>query len=279
MNKTPRLSKSGIEYLDYVWNFYSGCLHKKMGICPVDNCWAEGIVNRFGDHYPNGFEPTYYPEAFLSPLYLKKPSIIGCAFMGDLFGDWVDPDKKFHSTMPSGKASITMSLRGWIFTTIKQCPQHTFLFLTKNPKQLVNWGNFPDNCWVGVSATAPSQYIAALAGLSEVKCGKKFISFEPLLYQVMMGEGLKNVDWVIIGLQTPFSPKTAPKIEWITEIVEACDKVKVPVFLKNNLYPLLILRDGVEKFWIIDGDKGHLRQELPATLLFGVTLNKGDGAK
>jgi len=49
----------------------------------------------------------------------------------------------------------------------------------------------------------------------------------------------------------------------VREIVEACAKAGIPVFLKNNLYPLLSLRDGVEKFWIIDGDKGYLRQELP----------------
>jgi hypothetical protein len=34
MTKTPRLGKSGIEYLDYVWNFYSGCRHKEEGKCP-----------------------------------------------------------------------------------------------------------------------------------------------------------------------------------------------------------------------------------------------------
>jgi hypothetical protein len=80
MNKTLRLSKSGIEYLTHCWNFYSGCYNWKNGVCPVEKCWAKGITERFPGHYPNGFEPTIYPEAFLSPLHLKKPSIIGCAF-------------------------------------------------------------------------------------------------------------------------------------------------------------------------------------------------------
>ncbi len=119
MMNRARLSKSGIEYLDYAWNFYSGCYHKQIGICRVDKCWAEGITKRMAHNYPAGFNPAIYPEAFVSPVHLRKPSIIGCAFMGDLFGDWVNPDEKFRTTMPSGKASTTMSLKGWIFTTIK----------------------------------------------------------------------------------------------------------------------------------------------------------------
>jgi hypothetical protein len=100
MTNMPRLSKSGIEWLrnpdgsqGYSWNFYSGCENKERGICLVPNCWARSITERFPAHYPNGFKPTFYPDAFLSPLSLKKPFIIGVCFMGDLFGDWVDPNK------------------------------------------------------------------------------------------------------------------------------------------------------------------------------------------
>ena len=49
-------------------------------------------------------------------------------------------------------------------------------------------------------------------------------------------EELKQM-WVIIGSQTrPYKP---PKIEWVREIVEACDKARIPVFLKDNLKPLI----------------------------------------
>lgn len=184
MNKTPRLSKSGIEYLDYGWNFYSGCHNKKLGICPVQNCWAEAITKRMAHNYPNGFEPTIYREAFLSPLGLKKPSIIGCAFMGDLFGDWVKPDERIEAMMPSGKASIRMSLKGWIFTTIQQCPRHTFLFLTKCPWNLPQWSPFPLNVWLGVSATNQRQFDEAVKYLKDIEATVKFISFEPLLERV-----------------------------------------------------------------------------------------------
>jgi len=242
MNKMIRLSKSGIEYLDYVWNFYSGCENQKRGICLVPNCWAEGIVNRFQNHYPNGFKPTFYPEAFLSPLHLKKPSVIGVAFMGDLGGDWVDPDRKFHSTMPSEKASITMSLKGWIFTTIEQCPQHKFLFLTKCPWNLIKWSPFPDNCWVGVTATNQETFYEAAKCLADIKASVKYISAEPMLGRIIFPAWIGGVlNWIIVGSQTkPYKP---PKIEDVEEVVRACDKAGIPIFLKDNLKPLLEKQD------------------------------------
>jgi len=116
MNKTPRLSRSGIEYLDYVWNFESGCTNG----CPY--CYARKIVHRFPDHYPTRFEPTIYPEALLSPLYIKKPSIIGCCYMGDLFDDAIDPGQKIDRLLPSGVGTMSISLKGWIYTTISSVP-------------------------------------------------------------------------------------------------------------------------------------------------------------
>jgi hypothetical protein len=59
-----------------------------------------------------------------------------------------------------------------------------------------------------------------------------------------MGHGLDGflgnnggIGWLIIGTQTnPYKP---PEIEWVREIVEAADKARIPVFLKDNLRPLL----------------------------------------
>ena len=70
---------------------------------------------------------------------------------------------------------------------------------------------------------------------------------------------------IIIGQQTPVRPATTPKIEWIKEIVEAADKAGVPVFLKNNLEPLLVTVKNDQKYaplWA-NGGYGNLRQEFP----------------
>lgn len=100
----------------------------------------------------------------------------------------------------------------------------------------------------------------------------KFLSFEPLFrwsnddLPEQWQEGFESLDWAIVGQQTPVSKKTEPRIEWIQEIVQAADQAGVPVFLKDNLEPL-IFKDAISGQaalamgllnWV-----GELRQELP----------------
>lgn len=287
MNKLIRLSPTGIEYGDCAWNFASGCGNNIDGKCKAGGfkCWAYSISQRFEGHYPNGFKPTIYPEALLSPLYLKKPSRILCAFMGDLF--WNCPEFNPQGHIYKSEYLITVNqldtLREMLFWVIEQCPQHTFLFLTKQPQNLIKWSPFPDNCWVGVSVTNPSMLCEASYMLKNVEAKIKYLSFEPLIdfeqlpgtldWQRWIEYNLtfyNKINWVIIGSQTkPYKP---PKIEWVKEIVEACDKAGIPVFLKDNLKPLIITKDKPYQFGVgpllitekrDEGYKYHLRQELP----------------
>ena len=242
MNKLIRLSKTGIEYGDYAWNFASGCGNNLEGRCKAGGfrCWAYSISQRFEGHYPNGFKPTIYPDALLSPLYLKKPSRILCAFMGDLFWDCpeFDPHRPVSITFPDGQQIINCSLNLVVKDIIQHCPQHTFLFLTKQPQNLIKFSPFPDNCWVGVSATDNEMAFDASCNMASVKARIKYISFEPLLGRI--SPAILNlltcrlgVQWVIIGSQS--KPDIYAKEEWIQEIESACNKARIPVFEKKNL--------------------------------------------
>lgn len=267
MNKTPRLSNTDIEYLDKVWNFASGCGKG------CSYCYAEKITRRFTNYYPNGFEPTIYPEALISPLHLKKPSRIGVCYMGDLFWDCPEfvPDKVIDGWRAEGFGVLgTATLKETIQAVMARCPQHTFVFLTKQPQNLQKFSPFPDNAWVGVSATDTDSFMKAGQSFDDMDNKMHFVSFEPLLdwnfelgcmglHDFMIDAGIK---WVIIGSLTGTYQKLIedahkypdltltkskgikwtlqPKIEWVQEIVEACDKADIPVFLKDNLKPLLL---------------------------------------
>jgi len=255
---TPRLSDSGIEYLDKVWNFASGC---KNG---CSYCYAEKIVKRFSNHYPNGFTPTLYPNALLSPLYLKKPSRIGVCFMGDLFTDCPEfnPDRKniLRGFTEEGSYWPDISLKRILWYVIESCPQHTFVFLTKQPQNLIKFSPFPDNCWVGVSATDYRMATDACGWLDNVVAKIKYLSIEPFLSwnedinTSAFVNWISDIKWLIIGAQTkPYKP---PKIEWVKEIVDTCDKAKILVFIKNNLFPLF--KDELNYL-----NKSWLRQEMP----------------
>jgi len=197
--------------------------------CPLgESCYARRLYKRF----------KWNPEirfdlAVANALAkIKKPSRIFWGSTMELFGDWINPE--------------WMRL---IMEATKRHSEHTHIFLTKQPQNLIKWSPFPDNYWVGVSATNNQMYREAIYNLAHIKAKVKYISFEPLLENIKVNTFNDFINWVIIGACTPYSVKTAPKIEWVREIVEAADKAEIPVFQKNNLRTLL-------------GD--NLRQEFPA---------------
>ncbi|MDF2889768.1 MAG: hypothetical protein K0R80_135 [Clostridia bacterium] len=257
------MNKSKIEWCDYTWNPVTGCLHG----CKY--CYAERIANRFAskvytknknnfaidlksdlhipyksnegkiEPYPAGFQPTFHRYRLDEPKQKTKPSRIFVSSMGDLFGEWVPED--------------------WIkqvFETVKQCPQHTFMFLTKNPKRylalLATYGSgfFPTNALYGASADSKDMLYAARNVFYDIvdhndEWGsniKTFYSIEPLLedmedefkYDHLKGQPFDWCDWVIVGAQTGLGA-VAPKAEWVQHIIDACRHEGVPVFLKNNL--------------------------------------------
>ncbi|MDP2726278.1 MAG: DUF5131 family protein [Dehalococcoidia bacterium] len=280
-----RLSRSSIEYLDYVWNFASGCLHGGTGVCPVgDLCWARKTTERFKAHYPKGFEPTIYPEARLSPLRLKSPATIGVCFMGDLFGDWVNPETQV--LFEDGYNS----LKQYLHFVLKSCPQHTFIFLTKAPWNLERWGSWPDNAWVGASICIDWMVPRTIDNLCGIQAGCKWLSIEPMLsWTALTGYDFARagISWLVIGALTgsrkdmeaarvkwpeltlmPFGPKWSlqPPVSWVQEIVEAAEKAGVKIWLKNNVVPGL-MRGESSLFprWARRAGPG-LRQALPSDL-------------
>lgn len=205
------MNKTKIEWCDYTIN-------PVKGLCPMacSYCYARRMYKRFKWNPEIEFEP-------ISKLP-KNPSRIFVGSTMELFGVWID-------------AYWLNS----IFKTVRDNPQHIFIFLTKLPQNLLPWTPFPQNCWVGATATNKAQYRDAVIGLNSINAKIKFISFEPLLEHIPVASfySLRGINWIICGQQTPISKATEPKIEWITEIVKAADKMEIPVFLKNNLEGLL----------------------------------------
>ena len=223
------MNKTQIEWTNYTIN-------PVKGMCPVacPYCYARAMYKRFKWNPEIRFDWSVAND-------LSKMKAGSRVFWGstiELFGDWVDPE--------------WMRL---IFEAVKRHSNLTHIFLTKQPQNLIKFNPFPENCYVGVSATNHEQYKNAILLADTYEAKVKFISFEPLLEMPVLhpvhflAEGIK---WVIIGAQTkPYKP---PKIEWVQEIVEACDKAGIPVFLKDNLASLIYEHDGFE---------GKLRQEMP----------------
>ena len=257
--KSPNLDSTQASSYELGWTYnpITGCRNQVNGLCKGGGfpCYAYKLANgrlkqrylandnitttltgsdlvKLHKAYSDPFYPRFWPERLLQPWDLNrkwKPKGIFVCDMGELFGDWI-PEQWQEE----------------VFKVIKNNNQHRFYLLTKQPQNLIKFSPFPENCWVGVTATDTSMAWIASKHLSQIEAKAKFLSIEPLLswktstpYTTEnIVAGLNgNLDWVIIGAQT--KPTVYPKIEWVEEIVRACDKAGIPVFLKDNLAPLI----------------------------------------
>ena len=187
MNKTK--IDWGIPNL-YTWNPVVGCKHN------CSYCYAKKINDRF--HYIENWEdPQFFIERLTEPNRHKISSTIFVGSMCDLFGEWV-PDEWINI----------------VLHVVKDNPQHTLMFLTKNPKRYHDFV-FPRNAIIGTTVTGDSKTFYRIDELASNSHGRTFLSIEPLLG--MMDYDLKPFDQVIVGAMTgPGAIK--PKQEWIDSI-------------------------------------------------------------
>ena len=207
------MNKTKIEWCDYTWNPVTGCLHG----CPY--CYARKIAERFkgSKAWPQGFTPMFHPERLNDPVNMKKPQTIFVCSMADLFGEWV-PD-------------FWIEL---IFAEIQKAKQHTYIFLTKNPKRYLRIPGtyFSKNLWFGTTVTG-IEGTQRICDLQKLPFGNKFISFEPLLTNTGNLD-LAYIRQVIIGAQTNPTIEVTP--EMVQPIGEACQNAhNIPMFCKDSM--------------------------------------------
>jgi protein gp37 len=230
------MNKTKIEYLNYCWNFYTGCKNKELGICPIPKCWAKGLFHRFG----RSFEPTLHPEKLLDPIALKKPARIGVCFTGDLFGEWVNPKEEFYLPNLAPRAILNQTIMSVMEHSLITKKGHQFFFLTKAPQNYQKWGSFPDNAWVGATVCNDKMLDVAVDKLEDIQAKNKWLSFEPLMEHITLSLDYAlyygGISWVVIGGWS--GGKNPPNVEWVMEIAAACIKADIPYWIKDNLRSL-----------------------------------------
>jgi protein gp37 len=269
------MNKSKIEWCDSTWNPVTGCLHgceycyaRKIAerFKPFDlpHLTDKGVYESINElntpiatvckdgkdricAYPYGFEPTMHSYRLNVPSLWTKPRTIFVCSMADLFGEWV-PDEWIES----------------VFRACEKAPQHRYLFLTKNPGRycdLYRKGILPDrnNYWFGATFDHSNwnrKYIDGrpptfmLKGKMIHDAGdyyfpdypenRRFVSFEPLLYDIGEKIGSTGANWHIIGAETGNRKgKAETKLEWVEHILEYSDRNNIPVFMKDSLIPIV----------------------------------------
>ncbi len=225
----------GIEWCDYTWNPVRGCQHGCRWIMPdgsVAECYAELIAERVAQRaYPDGFEHHYWnPQVLTEPLKLKTPSRIFLDSMSDLMGHWVSRNEIEQVLNVCAKAS-------W----------HTFQILTKNAPRLLEF-EFPPNVWVGVSAPPSIMFGRQLSTkqqvrmlermlsvLREIDVPVRWMSIEPLSFDIAQHLIGSHLQWAVIGAATNGRKTYQPRPEWVQHVLDVLDTQDTRVFFKGNL--------------------------------------------
>ena len=243
------MNNTKIEWCDSSWNPVTGCFND----CTY--CYARKMAVRFGGNqkcanifeenepvksqtgkilpYPHSFSPTFHRYKLDELHKWAKPRTIFVCSMADLFGDWI-PDEGICE----------------VFAACKYAPQHSYLFLTKNPKRyeklyLRNRLPLDGNMWYGTSVTNTEQLEQAIMAFGAMPMKvNTFFSIEPLLEDITAYRDVKTdstfsafSDWIIIGAETGNrKEKVIPPKVWIDNI---CSFAKVPIFMKDSLIPIV----------------------------------------
>ena len=220
---------SKISWCDASWNSICGCSKVSAGCL---NCFAErqaasGRLQQFPQYrgaITNGKwnGRTYFVESALTkPLHWRKPRKIFVCSMSDLF----------HESVPFVWIEKVMGV-------INDCPQHTFLVLTKRPHIMTEYFNglgkrFELSCLPNLHLGVTVENMAnshRLNDLRETPAAYKFVSLEPLLEGFDVD--LTGIDYMFVGCESGPNARLC-KAHAIKHMIRQAQRQDVKVHVKQ----------------------------------------------
>jgi protein gp37 len=197
---------------------------------------ANRFRGRFGYPADDPFRVTFHPDRLAEPLKWKKPRRIFVCSMSDLF----------HKDVQDWE-------RAMVFYVMKDSPQHTYMLLTKRPKQMVYFIGHKisphciqgiPNLWIGVTVEN-NKNRWRIEHLIDIPAKVRFISVEPMLEHIDLEQYLDapkaggawpnhecRIGWVIAGPETgPGARRFDP--DWARDLRDQCRAVGIPFFMKR----------------------------------------------
>lgn len=253
------MDKTKINWTDRTWNPVTGCTKLSPASPGCQNCYAEGIAERFrgGVAFPNGFDVTLKPDRMHDPLRWRGRGRAFVNSMSDLFHDDVPDD-----------------FIAEVFAVMAASPRWTFQVLTKRHgrmRSLLSSTRFQDlladavltkvpsshrprhiewplpNVWLGVSAENQQWADIRIPALLDCPATTRFVSAEPLLgpvdlsayldpeqvaalptgnsadalQSVRQAAGRAPLDWVIVGGESGSSARPMHP-DWARAVRDQC---------------------------------------------------------
>lgn len=224
---TPQTSYAS-EWVPWAWHPVTGCLYD------CEYCDARDLAMQ---RYQHGFEPTFYPGRLNATAVGQLPKttfgagnnyVLTCP-TADLFGQWVPKD-----------------VIEAVLDAVRQAPNWTFLFLTKNPQRLLEF-EFPLNAWLGTSVEGQQQVDVAEAVFVKLQAIVKWLVCEPLSAPLKFAR-LDLFQWLVIGgaRKSSRTGEFVPPRQWVQDLWQQADKAGCDVYETPNVlerrreFPLLI---------------------------------------
>jgi len=222
----PRLTRTAIEWADYVWNPVSGCTKVSTG---CKNCYAERQAKRFWGER-DFREVRYHHGRLVVPGNTKKPGIVFVCSMGDLF----------HDDVPTGFIIAVLQ-------TIATCEHHVFVVLTKRPERMERivsmfgrariTGEWPlRNLWLGVSVEDQETANERIPLLLTTSAALHVVSAEPLLGPIDIVDAYPcagaQIGWLIAGGES--GPGARPThSDWVRSLRDQAKDMDCPFYFKQ----------------------------------------------
>lgn len=228
---------TGIEWADATANFWIGCtkLSPACDHCYAERDWGEGGLRARVTWGPHG-DRSKAKAGASTCRKLQREAADFYAEHGRMRRVFVNSLSDFGDN----HRSILPEWRSEFWQIVRECPDLIFLILTKRPQNIPGylpsdwmWG-YP-NVWIGTTAENQTEYDRRKMHLEAIPAALRFLSMEPLLSEVQMGD-LSKIGWVIAGGESGQGYREAPD-NAARMIRDQCATAGVPFLWKQHSGP------------------------------------------
>jgi protein gp37 len=224
------MADTSIEWTDATWNPVAGCTIMSAG---CTNCYAMRMAARLdamgmekysGLTRKSGGRAKWTGKLYLDDAALSIPS------------SWKRPRNVFVNSMSDlFHPDVPVDFIRQVWNVMRATRRHTYQILTKRPDlmaQVLHTQGFEvlPNVWLGTSVE-DGRVIHRLDELREVPAAIRFVSFEPLIGSVVVGN-LDQIQWAIVGGESGPNARHMDPV-WIDEIFDMCADAGAAFFFKQ----------------------------------------------
>jgi protein gp37 len=220
-----------IGWCHHTFNPWMGCTKVSPGCA---NCYAEKLVHgrmKRAKWGKGNARSLTSPETWKQPLAWNREAAkrgvryrVFCASLADI----LDPEVPLVWLKHVLDLALSTTHLDWMLLTKRQDQLH------RVPEHLkaVTGSETAKNIWLGVSAEDQRHYNLRVSALLAAPASNRFVSVEPMLGPIIMGDLDATPDWIICGGESGGRARTM-QAAWARSLRDQCRSLRVPFYFKQ----------------------------------------------